>query len=215
MEKEIIILAKSSKHREYCIAGIDTTTGEWIRPISDNIAHEGSVPLCDITYEDGTQVQILDKVKIKLLSHNPTKSQPENYKYDSSVCWYKTGKVTLEELIRSRGYDNPDKIFYNSNKEVSEGEVCGQSSLLFVNVKNSCIFIKTFDDGNRRIQFNFEYNNIRYNYFKISDEVIKNTFLSQHDGSYNHRDNLAVVLSLTDKYDYTGKYYKMVAHMFY
>lgn len=70
MEKEIIILAKSSKHGEYCIAGVDSKSGEWIRPVSDNITNEGSIPLQDITYEDGTQIQILDQVKIEFLSHN-------------------------------------------------------------------------------------------------------------------------------------------------
>jgi len=216
MEKEIIILAKSSKHGEYCIAGVDTTTGEWIRPISDNIAHEGSVPLCDIMYEDGTQLQILDKVKIKILSCNPTNSQPENCKYDSSVRWRKTGKSTLSELINSRGYDNPEKIFYNGNKEVLEEEVCGQPSLLFLNVKNPTIFIKTFD-GNKRIQFNFQYNGINYNFFKISDERIKSMFANKHDGSYYLGKNLSLILSLTDRYYHNGtyKHYKMVAHMFY
>ncbi len=151
----------------------------------------------------------------QFLSHNPTKSQPENYKYDSSVCWQRTGKITLYDLIKNRGFDKPDKIFYNSKKDVLEDELCGQPSLLFVNVKNSSIFIKTFSDGNRRIQFNFQYNNISYNYFKISDEVIKNVFANQCDGLYNYRENLPVIFSLTDRYSNTGKYYKMVAQMFY
>lgn len=215
MEKEITILTKSIKRGEYCIAGIDTTTGEWIRPISDNIANEGSVPLRDITYGDRSQVQVLDKVKIKFISYNPTKSQPENYKYDSSVSWQKTGKITLNDIISNRGYDNPDKIFYNRRKEVSEEEIGGQASLLLVNVKNSSIFIKTFSDGKKRIQFNFEYNGISYRYFKVSDEAITKALANQADGSCYYRDNLAVVLSLTDKYQLTGKYYKMVAQMFY
>ncbi len=214
MYKEIIVLAKSSKHSEYCIAGVDTITGEWIRPISTNTRKEGSVPVNDITYNDGKQVQVLDKVKIKLSSYKPTYSQPENYVYDSSVKWKKTGQITLAELTKYRGYDKVEKIFYNKGKEVSEEELGGQSSLLFVNVKNSYIFIKTFH-GNRRLQFNFAYNNTEYQYFKISDELVKATFADKRDGVYNYRDNLPVVFSLTDKYNVTGKYYKMVAQMFY
>jgi hypothetical protein len=61
MYKEIIVLAKSPKRGEYCIAGIDTFSGEWIRPISSNINNEGSVPVEDITYNDGKQIEVLDR----------------------------------------------------------------------------------------------------------------------------------------------------------
>lgn len=121
-------------------------------------------------------MQILDKVRIKLLKHQPTASQPENYLYDSRIKWGKTGQSSLTQIIQNRGYDKVNQIFYNNGKEVSEEELGGQPSLLFINAKNSNIFIKTFLDGNRRIQFNFVYNNITYQYFKISDELVKNNF---------------------------------------
>lgn len=215
MYKEIVILAKSSKHGEYCIAGIDTSTGEWIRPISNNTSNEGSVPIDDIIYSDGNQVEILDKVRINILSYNPTKSQPENYIYDNTQRWVKTGSCSLEEIIKSRGYDKVDMVFYNDRKDVLEGELDGQGSLLFLNVKNSYILIKTFDDGNRRIQLNFEYNNKSYKYFGISDKVIQDNFRNLQDGVYNRRDDLSVVISLTDKFTITNKYYKMIAQIFY
>ncbi|WP_303863548.1 hypothetical protein [Alkalibaculum bacchi] len=215
MYREIIVLAKSSKHSEYCLAGVDTTTGEWIRPISSNIVNEGSVPIIDVTYRDGNQVQILDMIKIKLLSHKPTISQPENYLYDSNFKWEKTGQSSLAELVKYRGYDQAKQIFYNNGKEVSEEELSGQPSLLFVNVKDSCIFIKTFFDGNRRLQFNFTYNGMKYQYFKISDKLILTKFTNISDGNYNYRDDLPVVFSLTDKFKKTDQYYKMVAQMFY
>lgn len=214
MIKEIIILARSSKHNQYCIAGVDVKTGEWIRPISANKALEGSVPLEYITYQDGTQVQLLDVVKINLISHNPTKSQPENYLYDSSSICIKTNCININEFISIRGYDDCENIFYNTYKEVEEEELCGKHSLLFVKVNNPTIFIKTFSDGNRKLQFNFEYKGIKYKYFKISDENIKNKYINKQDGHYNLGLNLSVVFSLTDKYSKTGKYYKMAAQLF-
>lgn len=214
MNKEIIILTKSSKHDDYCIAGIDTTNGEWIRPVSPNKTFEGAVPLRDIVYKNGSAAKVFDKVQIEFLSHSPTDSQPENYAYDSAVKWVKTGESSLSEVIRFRGYDKPEKIFYNNSNVVLDSEVGGESSLLLVDVKNSYIFIKTFPD-NRKLQFNFLYNNIEYKYFKISDIAIKNTFIDEADGRYNYKDELPVVFSLTDKYNLTGKYYKMVAQMFY
>ena len=214
MYKEIVILAKSSKHDDYCIAGIDINTGEWIRPISTNKLYEGAVPLKDILYEDGTELQILDKVKIKLLSHKPTLAQPENYIYDATEYWEKTGVMSLNQIIRDRGFDAPRYIFCNSAKELSDDDLDGQGSLLFICAENSRIFIKTFDNGDRRLQFNFYYNGESYNFFKISDENIRTQFASYPDGSYNCKENLPVVFSLTDKYIRTGKYYKMVAQIF-
>lgn len=215
MNKEIIVLAKSSKHGEYCIAGVDTITGQWVRPVSSNVTNEGAVPLRDIIYKDGTEVQILDKVKINIVEHKPTNSQPENYIYNPTVTWKKEGVSSLEEVISLRGYDEANNIFYNTKKEVSQYELSGQPSLLLVNVKNSYIFIKTFEEGVPRIQFNFSYNNLEYKYFKVGDEVVKRNLINKPDGSYYFRANLDVVFSLTDKYDRTGKHYKMAAQMFY
>lgn len=213
MFKEIIVLAKSSKRGGYCIAGVDTETGEWIRPISDNSVKEGAVPREDIMYSNGKELEILDKVKIKIKSANPTESQPENYVYDSSEVWEKTGRSSLDSVLRFRGYDRVDKVFYNIGNSVTENEIGGQPSLLLLNVKNSYIFIRSFED--KKIQLNFEYNNQSYKYFKISDELIKYKYQDKIDGNYNYKDNLAVVFSLTDRYDKSNKYYKMAAQLFY
>lgn len=215
MYKEIIILAKSCKSGDYCIAGIDTTTGVWVRPISDDIFKEGAVPERDITYSDGNQLQILDKVRIKMLSRKPTKCQPENYIYDKTQKWIKTGLCTLDEVIQFRGYDDVDIILYNTLKDVSDNELRNEGSLLLLNIKNSYVFIKTFDDGNRKIQLNFEYNNINYKYLSISDKEVLDFYRNKPDGIYSRKDNLCVVISLTDKYVVTNKYYKMVAQLFY
>lgn len=211
MEKEIVILAKSSKRGGYCIAGVDATTGEWIRPISQNVDGEGAVPLEDIKYEDRTQVEILDIVTINFLSHKPSKSQPENYIYNPQLYWAKTGTSSLTELLTSRGYDNPKEIFYNYSRSVSESEINGQPSLLLVNVKNPTIGIKTSQYG-RKVKLNFLYNNMWYYDFSVSDNTIKNLYSNHVDGFYSCGSNLPVVFSLTDVF--RGDYYKMAAQIF-
>lgn len=35
MYKKIVLLAKSKKHQNYCVAGKDVDTGEWVRLISE------------------------------------------------------------------------------------------------------------------------------------------------------------------------------------
>lgn len=215
MNKEIIVLAKSLKHGQFCIAGVDTATGEWVRPVSSNTSNEGAVPITDIIYPNGEEVHMLDKVMIKTTLHRPTISQPENYVYDSKEKWIKTGTSSLKDVILFRGYDEVDKVFYNVNRDVAEIELSGQASLLLLNVKNSHVLIKTFEDGNRKFQLNFEYKSIGYKYFTISDKFVLSCLANKPDGKYFDRDELSVVFSLTDKYEKTGKYYKMVAQIFY
>lgn len=212
MEKEIIVLTKSSKKGGYCIAGVDTNTGEWIRPVSDDISKEGAVPSNDIVYKNGTELQLLDIVKINFIKHKPTKVQPENYLYENKR-WIKTGSSSIDKVIEFRGYDKISEIFYNTKKELDEGEVGSDNSLLLLNVKNSYFFIKTFN-GNKRVQFNFEYNNQIYKYFKVSDKKILDKYSNKSDGTLDKKESRIVVFSLTDKYYKTRKYYKMVAQLF-
>ncbi len=214
MYKEIIILAKSTKRGGYCVAGVDRVTGQWIRPISMDHSNEGSVPLVDIIYSNGDRVEIFDIVRIKLISHNPTKSQPENYIYDNNEKWQKVGKSSLKEVVEFRGYDNADKIFYNTNKSVTEYEISGQPSLLLLRVMNSTVNVVDFY-SKRKLEFKFEYNGDWYNYFSISDEAIRERYLNASYGSYNYQRELTAVFSLTDKYQNDSKYYKMVAQLFY
>lgn len=212
--KEIVVLTKSKKKGGYCVAGIDTTSGKWIRPISNNAVDEGAVPISDILYNDGSKMNIFDKVQIEFISESPTLAQPENWVYNPETKWKRKGTSSLYEVINFRGYDKPDMVFCNYEKEVNESNLDGKGSLLLLSVINSSIFIKTFNDGHRRLQLNFTYNNANYRYFKISDEVINNRFLNYPDGVYDSRDKLSAVFSLTGKYDITNKYYKMVAQMF-
>lgn len=211
MYKEIIILAKSTKRGDFCIAGVDVVTGEWIRPISSNSATEGAVPAKDIVYEDGTEVEILDKVRIRFSSQNPTKSQPENYVYDDKCYWENTGKSTIAEVIGFRGYDSVEHVFYNNGKSVTDAQLKGGPSLLLLEVESPQIVVKTFE--NKKVTLDFRYNQEQYSYFALSDINFKQKYIGCSDGRYTISDSLNVVFSLTDRYT-DNKYYKMVAQVF-
>ena len=43
MDKEIVLLTKSKKRGNYCIAGVDRKTGEWIRIISEDASIQHAV----------------------------------------------------------------------------------------------------------------------------------------------------------------------------
>ncbi len=96
MKKEIIILTKSSKNNEYCVAGKDISNGKWIRVVSETDG--GEVPKKDVKYSDGSEVEILDIVEITFKKHEPKEHQCENYIYDNNVTWKKMERNTVEEI---------------------------------------------------------------------------------------------------------------------
>ena len=58
MQKEIVILARSVKHGQYCVAGKEIirktgrlVAGVWIRPVSQH--DDGALSLHDISYSNG------------------------------------------------------------------------------------------------------------------------------------------------------------------
>lgn len=213
MTKDIIILAKSTKHYpSYCIAGIDVNTGEWIRPISDDVEKEGAVPPDDIIYEDGSEVNILDIVRISFIQSFPSNAQPENILYDDTMYWEKIGETTIEEIAQNYELNNQNFIFSNVNKDLFENELPG-NSLMLVKIQNPYIVVKTFEK--KKIQICFDYNNYHYDYIRVEDPTVVKQFMYSDDGRYNLENEIYAVFSLTGKYEKTGKYYKMLAHLFW
>lgn len=212
MKKQIIILAKSIKHfPNYCIAGIDVETGKWIRPISSFDDIEGAVPLEHLRQANGEELNILDVVEIDFIKHVPSIAQSENYIYNENIMWKKVGEIGLEELINIYGLSDPEYIFENTDKELSDIDISGES-LLFVKIQDPVVFIKTFDK--KKIQLCFTYMGRRYNYFRIEDPTLKQQFWEYDDGIYNLDNEMYAVFSLTGKWNVTGKYYKILANIF-
>lgn len=209
MTKDIVILTSSYKHDGKCIAGIDTTTGEWIRPISDNPEIEGAVPLDDLRYEDGSTVQIYDIVRITMKGPKPTLVQPENWLYDDGCYWEKVGESSLNEVIRQRGYDDTQFVFEDTEKSLDRDAAfeCNKS-LLLLKVNSPGIFIKTFE--RKKVSFCFTYKSEEYKYFPVTEPETLAKYQEEADGFYQLGISQAVVFSLTEQYT-NGKYYKVVA----
>ena len=79
-------------------------------------------------------------------------------------------------------------------------------------VKDASIWVKTFED--KKISLNFTYDDIQYKYMSISQIDLLNYYKNKTDDSYP-LGTVTVVFSLTDKYYWNGKYYKVVAQILY
>ena len=82
--KTILCLAASRKHGDYCFAGKDVNTGEWIRPVSNRPDEEISFAEC--TMPTGIQAGLLDILEIPFLKNieQPAKKKPAKKKADKS-----------------------------------------------------------------------------------------------------------------------------------
>ncbi len=62
---QVICLANSLKLNERCIAGINPTTGKWIRPISSSYPNDGRISK-HIRLVNGKEPALLDVLEIPL-----------------------------------------------------------------------------------------------------------------------------------------------------
>jgi len=123
MEKEIIVLAKSWKRSGYCIAGIDTETGNWVRIITDDASIQHAVTEEDMRYENGTCPHVYDVVRIECIGHTPNHYQPENYTMDKSYFWRRVGQVNINDVIDIHPAEILAPLLYNYDKKVTPEEL--------------------------------------------------------------------------------------------
>ena len=107
MNKEIILLACSKKHKNYCVAGIDIEKGEWVRIVSDDPVISEAVSADDMRFEDGTLPQLLDIVRVPVLGRRPNYYQPENYILDGRYYWSRIGRANAAEVAANYATDRP------------------------------------------------------------------------------------------------------------
>lgn len=110
---KLIILANSVRPGGRCIAGINSETGKWIRPITNTENH--AIP----DKEFIKSIKLLDVVQILLTGKHPNPSdkyQIEN-EFVNNFKWKVVGKVRTSSL---RKYcQNSEKIFHSSSDKVN------------------------------------------------------------------------------------------------
>lgn len=214
--RRLVIMAKSAKNKHFCVAGL-TDDGKWLRPVSADSDSDNAVPKSALTYADGSEVQILDVVEIKIKGA-PVKNfvQPENFYYDEKYPWRKIGRLPLNKIIKWRGFDDRRKIFYNGERAVEVSHVAGQfrnESLLFLHVTDLTITVARLPEQTKFFA-SFNYNGRRYLKFGVGDISVRERFKNHRRGEYKFRGEADVTLSLTNPYSMNNKCYKMVAQIF-
>ncbi len=113
--KTVLVLANSVRHwPNACVAGREVIEhaggrafGSWIRPVS---AHrEGELSLQERRTSLGSEVRVLDIVKMTLGDPIPDPLQPENWQHGGEPPWEVIGQGTLADI--ERACDTPRSIW--------------------------------------------------------------------------------------------------------
>jgi hypothetical protein len=99
--KDVVVLTLSSKHKAYCVAGINARNGKWLRLTTNNAANDGAVEEWRMYYKDGEKCRVLDKIRVYIKGKNPTPLQPENILLDDACRWLKIGEYNLNPTFGS------------------------------------------------------------------------------------------------------------------
>ena len=219
--RKILILTKSAKNNNYCIAGIDIETNKWVRLVSTDPKIEEAVPQEDVICTNNMPVELLDIVEINFVDYysslNPF--QPENFYYDSNYKWKKLSRVVnIQNVVKFHGFDHRDKIFYNFDRSVPSEEVKNfprseRESLLLLPINRLFVQVAFYDDY-PKFYLHFKYNEKHYGRFSISDIEVRDKFRDRGEGKFFLARSAIAVFSLTNPFHYDSKCYKMVAQIF-
>ena len=217
MEKEIILLAKSTKIGNYCMAGIDAVTGEWVRIVSENVAVQHAVSQQEMLCECGHIPEVFDRLAIPIKEHFSCPHQPENYVLDNRRRWRVLGQTTLEDVTGVRAPEDQEYIFYNAAKRVDPDviqsvPVSERRSLMMVSPEFPKIQVKQWKGKTHKtITASFRYKGSWYNYINITDPVVLREFNEREEGAYKVINEVLFVMSLADVHSDDGEHYKLIA----
>lgn len=131
---EMICLAYSRKMGGCCVAGIEITTGRWIRPVSGTQGVPLSADTCRL--QDRSQPAVLDLIKLKLGCECPSAHQIENVRALRSP-WQLVSRpapVSIKPLLLSKLNQDQgifgDKAVYLRNTVAIEMAKQGSATLV-------------------------------------------------------------------------------------
>jgi len=216
--KDLVCLANSRKPPSgRCVAGrvyTNGVAGKWIRPVSDRSGLEISEE--ERRFNDGSQVAVLDVVRIEFTKPQPQRHQTENHVIDDGVYWSKVGECTFKDLVPL--VETPPSLwldghstFHGRNDQVPEGTPGLGDSLVLVRpdkVELAVVDESQYAGGTRRrLRAAFKVGNSDYDLIVTHPEV-EQAYFAQGVGAYDVSGSILCV-SLADFFN--GNASKLVA----
>ena len=211
MKMTFIVLSKSAKHGNKCVAGI-RQDGNFVRIVSPYSNIDNAIPNWYIKNKYlGLDVQILDEIEVEVIKPLPNETQPENYLVDLDVPPSFVKKNTLQNALDLTKENADSYAFINTNRFLNVQEVANVGySLKFIIATN--VHIEQVDSyGKPKMKVWFTYNGQNYERFSLTDP----DYFCDDEWNFT---NAALFLSLAHQPFVTDtgeqRYYKFVAKVF-
>ena len=146
---DLIVLANSAKKNERCIAGIDRSTGDWVRPVGPRGDGEVCFSLRNV---NGKEPQVLDVVRMELGDSAETHGFQLENRTIVARPWQLVGRAEVDDILRFRCGER--YVFFDGNDRIRHADltdkIACRSSLQLWETWNFQCFEDTNSRGTKR-----------------------------------------------------------------
>lgn len=215
MIKEIILLATSKKYGKYCVAGIDTTDGKWLRLVTNDSDAHYAIDAGDLVLDNGVMAQKLDIVQLELIDKAISYFQTENYIIRSKVPWRNRGKATIDDVIKLHPPNQTEYIFYDTSRKITREFYSKLSfnqvhSLLLIQPEAAAVQIEG-SESQRHIRIQLNYRNRSYEPLPVTDFEFIDLCKNLPAGTYPMRKKGIMLCSVGECFERDQHHYKLIA----
>jgi hypothetical protein len=189
---KVVILTKSSKYKNYCVAGINVDTGSWVRLVTNDKESHGALSYQNLLYSNGSLVDILDVL------------------IDTSTPLIKRGIIPLSDVLEIHPPEIHKTLLGNDSYYLSPAEINNINHSLTLIDASNCIFSRqTNSYGKTKIKMDFYYNRKYYSNISVTDPLYY-----QVQDQFRLRRALLVLSLPDDDWSRENGYYKFIAKIF-
>ena len=202
---ELILMTKSAKYHNYCVAGINPHDGKWYRLVSDDESIHGALSYRDLRMNNGREADVLDRILLEGIEYQPGIIQTENCLIDRNQVMRYQGTEQIDDIVRRFAPKEQTMVF--------RGEGCAMfgniddigHSLEFLRVQNLKLYTVTMEDR-RRTKADFELAGKRYEHFSVTD---RRYYIDENETKFI--EDACLVLSISeDPWEETQSHYKFI-----
>lgn len=215
MTKELILLATSKKYGRYCVAGIDTANGKWIRLVSHDSDAHYAIDAKDLIMDNGAQAEKLDVVGIELTDKAISYFQTENYIIRKKAVWHFVRKSCISEVLKLHPANWSEYIFYSTARKIAR-DFYKQlpfdqiHSLMLISPEHAEVHITQSEDS-RRVMIKLDYRGRSYEPLPVTDLEFLGLCGELEPGVYPMHKKGIMLCSVGECFERDQQHYKLIA----
>lgn len=215
MIRELIILAASRKYGKFCVAGIDTRTGQWLRLVTTDSDAHYAIDTTDLIMDNGAQAAKLDIVSLEITDRSPSYFQSENYVIHKRSPWHYCGRASIPDVTAIHPPNRSEFIFYDTSRRLSRDFYRGLKpsevqSLILISPDSAQVEILE-KEAKRRVLLHLHYRQRDYEPLPVTDLEFCARCETLAPGLYPMRKHGIMLCSVGECYEKDQYHYKLVA----